>query len=261
MNHSKRQQIDVTGFRESCSRRPRSFRVQQPGFFLRPFCGRRVAEGEISLRLGRPRIHPLGLVSYLLFLSLTLAACGAARPSKYYQLTVPADPAADPPPVYPVTLLLGPLQASHLYREDRIVYSSASENMGTYEYQRWAEPPTEMIQQVLFRQLRASGRYRSVYPLRSNIHGDYLLHGHLYDFKELNGPKLLARLTLEMEMRNVKSGEIVWTHFYSHDEPVSGKNVSGVVAALNKNVQRAAVEFQSSLDQYFSAHPSASPAQ
>jgi len=199
----------------------------------------------------------------VLFLCVILSGCGAARPSKYYQLTIPGDNNADPPGAnaYPVSILVGPLNTSHLYREDHIVYSSSGEDMGTYEYQRWAEPPTEMIQQVLFRQLRASGRYRSVYPLRSNIHGDYLLHGHLYDFKELNGPKLLARLTLEMEMRNVKSGEIVWTHFYSHDEPVSGKNVSGVVAALNKNVQRAAVEFQSSLDQYFSAHPSASPAQ
>src|SRR6202045_5067217 len=88
---------------------------------------------------------------------LTLCAgigsgCGAARPSSYYQLTVPGDlaPAADPRP-YPVTLLLGPLRASHLYREDHIVYSSNGESMGTYEFQRWAQPPTEMIQEILLR--------------------------------------------------------------------------------------------------------------
>ena len=54
-----------------------------------------------------------------------LTGCGAARPSKYYQLTIPGDaaPAAERSP-YPVTLLLGPLRASHLYREDHIVYSS-----------------------------------------------------------------------------------------------------------------------------------------
>src|SRR2546430_8526679 len=56
----------------------------------------------------------------------------------------------------PVTLQVGLLTASHLYREDRIVYSGTGQSMGTYEYQRWAEPPTEMIQDVLFRQLRAS---------------------------------------------------------------------------------------------------------
>jgi len=43
---------------------------------------------------------------------------------------------------------------SHLYREDRIVYGNGAEQLGTYEYQRWAEPPTEMIQEVLLRELR-----------------------------------------------------------------------------------------------------------
>jgi len=116
-----------------------------------------------------------------------LAGCGAARPSKYYQLTVPGDaaPAAERSP-YPVTLLLGPLRASHLYREDHIVYSSSGENMGTYEYQQWAEPPTEMLVDVLLRELRASGRYRAVDVLRSNSHGDYILYGRLYDFKEIS---------------------------------------------------------------------------
>jgi len=186
-----------------------------------------------------------------------LAGCGAARPSKYYQLTIPGDNAADPPAasVYPVTILMGPLNASHLYREDHIVYSSSGENMGFYEYQRWVEPPTEMIQQVLFRSLRTSGRYRSVYSLRSSIRGDYLLHGHLYDFKEIAGASTAGRLSIELELRDTKTGATVWTHLYNHDEPVSGKDVSAVVAALNRNVHRAAAEFAASLDQYFSTHP------
>src|SRR5258708_39331087 len=72
------------------------------------------------------------LAAAFLLLSVALAAgCGAARPSKYYQLTVPndlgTDAATDP---YPVSLLLSPLMASHLYREDRIVYSSGGTSMG-----------------------------------------------------------------------------------------------------------------------------------
>jgi ABC-type uncharacterized transport system auxiliary subunit len=199
-------------------------------------------------------------VALLLF--ACLAGCGAARPNKYYELTIPGDNGADPPAanVYPVTILVGPLNTSHLYREDHIVYSSSGENMGTYEYQRWAEPPAEMIQDVLFRSLRSSGRYRSVYSLRSSIRGDYLLHGHLYDFKEVNSSGTLGRLTLELELRDTKSGATVWTHLYNHDEPAKGKDVSAVVAALDRNVQRAVAEFAASLDQYYSAHPPAAPA-
>jgi ABC-type uncharacterized transport system auxiliary subunit len=185
-----------------------------------------------------------------------LTGCGAARPSKFYELTVPGDsaPAVESNP-YPVTLLLGPLRASHLYREDSIVYSSATETMGTYEYQKWAEPPNEMLVQMLLRALRASGKYRAVDFLRSNSRGDYILYGRLYDFKEISGTPVLARVTVDLELRESKSGTTVWTHYYSHDEPVNGKDVAAVVAALDRNALRGMAEVKSSLEQYFSNRP------
>jgi len=182
-----------------------------------------------------------------------LAGCGAVRATKYYQLTAPGEVAssAERSP-YPVTLLLGPLRASHLYREDHIVFSSNGQNMGTYEYQQWSEPPTEMLVDVLLRELRSSGRYRAVDALRSNSQGDFTLYGHLYDFKEISGAQLLARMTFDMELRETKTGSTVWNHYYSHDEPVSGKDVSAVVAALDRNAQRGMGEVRSSLEQFFS---------
>ena len=183
-----------------------------------------------------------------------LAGCGAARPSKYYSLTIPGDavPVAQSSP-YPVTLLLGPLRASHLYREDHIVFSSKGESMGTYQYQQWAESPTEMLVNLLLRDLRSTGRYRAVDVLRSNSHGDFILYGRLYDFKEISAKPVLARLTLDLQLRETKSGLTVWTHFYSHDEPVAGKDISAVVAALDRNAQRGMGEIKSSLDEYFSS--------
>jgi len=184
------------------------------------------------------------------------AGCGAARSSKYYQLTIPGDvaPVSEPNP-YPITLVLGRVTSSHLYREDHVAYSSDGQSMGVYEYQRWAEPPTEMIADVLLRELRASGRYRAVYASGSNVRGDYLLRGHLYDFKEVSGSALVGRVTFELELRDIKTGTIVWTQFYTHDEPVSRKDVSAVAAALDRNVQLGVTEFKASLDKYFSTHP------
>jgi ABC-type uncharacterized transport system auxiliary subunit len=205
---------------------------------------------------------PAKLSLCILALTIGLAAgCGAARPSKYYQLTIPGDlaPAANPNPV-PVTLLIGRMTGPALYREDEIVYSSGGEGMGTYEYHRWAEPPTEMIAEIMLRQLRASARYRAVYTLRSDVHGDFLLHGRLYDFKEVTEKSDAARVTMELELRNIKTATTVWTHFYSHDEPTTGKNVDAIVAALDKNVQQGIAECRASLDEYFAAHPPAQPA-
>jgi cholesterol transport system auxiliary component len=204
----------------------------------------------------------VGLVCGAVFIG---AGCGAARPAKYYQLTVPNDMSSNETNALPVTLLLAPLTSSHLYREDRIVYSSAGQNMGTYEYQRWAEPPTELIQTVLFRELRASGHYRTVNSLRSNAHGDYVLHGRLYDFKEVSGSPMTARMAIEYELRDAKTGTTVWSHYYTHDEPVEGKDVSAVVAALDRNTHGIVGQVRGALEQYFAAHPpggaSAGPAQ
>ena len=186
-----------------------------------------------------------------------LAACGgAARPSKYYALEVPATSAqsgASEP--YPVALLVGRLAAPHLYRDDRIVYRTGPGQLGTYEYHRWAEPPTEMIEAALMRMLRESGRYRTVQTLRSNAQGDYILRGRLQNFEEISGSQLAARVAMEIELYEIKSGTTVWTQFYSHDEPVSGKDVPAVVQALDRNVQRGLEQITAGLAQYFASHP------
>lgn len=202
---------------------------------------------------------PVELMLGLLAIAASLTAgCGGARPSKYYQLTVPANSTvSDNSNTLPITLLIGRITAPALYREDQIVYSSGGESMGTYEYQKWSEPPTEMIAEIMLRQFRASGRYHGVYTLRSDIRGDFLLHGHLYDFKEVEGSPVVGRVTMELELRDIKSGVVVWTHFYTHDEPASGKDTGAVVAALNKNIQQGIAEFRSSLDQHFAEHPPA----
>ena len=182
-----------------------------------------------------------------------MTGCGAARPMRYYQLTVPKDMSAGAPNASGVSLALGPLVSSHLYREDRIVYAAGPAEMGTYEFQRWTEPPAEMISEVLLRTLRASGRYRDVYSLRSGSQADFILRGRLYDFKEVSANGLSARVTLEFQLKDVKSGATVWSHFYGHDEPVGGKDVPAIVEALDKNVKRAVGEVNSGLEQYFSS--------
>ncbi len=185
-----------------------------------------------------------------------LASCGATRPSKYYELQVPAaHPQAGGSNAYPVALVVGRLTAPHLYRDDRIVYRTGPEQLGTYEYHRWAEPPTEMLEAILLRRLRESGRYRSVQLLRSNARGDFIIRGRLHNFEEVSGSPLVARVALEIELDEVKTGTTVWSQFYSHDEPVNGKDVSAVVEALNRNVQQGLAQITDGIEQYFASHP------
>ncbi len=184
-----------------------------------------------------------------------LCSCGAVPATKYYQLKPPVEASsATASDAFPIILLVGPLKASHLYREDRLVYATDSEEMGTYQTHRWAQPPAEMVQELLWRTLRASGRYSAVNLLASSSRGDFLLEGNLYDFKEVSGSAFTARVNLELELHDMKTGAIVWTHSYAHEEPVSGKGVPAVVAALDQNAQRGVSEVEASLNEYFAAH-------
>lgn len=191
---------------------------------------------------------------FLLLLATGMAGCGAARPSKYYTLELPPASAAAAN-TYPVSLLVGRISAPHLYRDDRIVYRTGSTELGTYEYHRWAEPPTDMIEAMLVRVLRASGKYQSVQSLRSNARGDYIVRGRLHEFEELSGNALAARVVLEVELYDQKNGTTVWSHLYSHDEPVTGKDVPAVVEAMNRNAQRGLADIAAGIDQYFAKNP------
>jgi ABC-type uncharacterized transport system auxiliary subunit len=210
-------------------------------------------------RMSRPKFSlsaRIGFFAAFLLMLGSLTGCGATRPVRYYQLTVPSDAGdIEKAGQVPVRLLLGGLVTSHLYREDRIVYGNGPEQLGTYEYQRWAEPPAEMIQEILLRELRATGHYRAVHMRRSNVTGDFAIRGRLYDFKEVEGGGLSTRVTMEFEMRDIQSGATVWNHYYTHDEPASGKDVAAIVAALDKNVQQGVREVVESLEQYFASHP------
>ena len=145
-----------------------------------------------------------------------LAGCGAARPSKYYQLTVPGGESvaarnealsrdAVAWPAQGFALVPG---GSHRLQLERVKIWARTNTSS------WAEPPTEMLVDVLLRDLRASGKYRAVDVLRSNSHGDYILYGRLYDFKEVSGPRPYGPRDVDLELRETKTGATVWTHFY-----------------------------------------------
>jgi len=190
------------------------------------------------------------------------AGCGASRPVKYYVLDpVPAQATVGTSPSarFPVTLLVGRITSSHLYRDDRLVYGAGPVELGTYEYQRWAEPPTEMVQDALISSLRSTGQYRSVSAMGSNLRGEYILRGHLYALDEVDKPEVAARFSLGLELFDTKIGATLWTDSYSHDAPVAGKEVADVIQALDQNMQTGLAQMAASLAEYFASHPPQSP--
>lgn len=187
-----------------------------------------------------------------------LGACGGGRPIRYYTVELP--PASQPSTkVYPIAVLIGRIAAPGILQDDPIAYYSGPNEIGTYDYHHWVEPPARMVKVMLIRQLRASGRYQSVAELGSSARGEFVLQGRLYDFEEVDAGSIAALVTMEFELFDRKIGKIVWTHFYSHREPVQGNEISDVVSALDHNLVRGLTEVASGLDVYFSANVPGKP--
>jgi ABC-type uncharacterized transport system auxiliary subunit len=196
------------------------------------------------------------MAAVVFLLATAASGCGGARPSKYYELQMPAQPPAAATNPYPVVLLVGRLGAPDLLRGDRLVYRTGPEEMGAYEYQRWVERPTEMIEGMLIETLRDSGRFRSVGRAGSRSKADYILRGHLSRLEEVDDPSgIKASVALELELFHSDTSETVWYRSYSHDEPVSGKAMAAIVRALDKNVQMAIQQLTADVLQYFADHP------
>jgi len=197
-----------------------------------------------------------GLTALVIALCVLLTNCGSARPVKYFSIQG-TPPAASQPasPAYPVTIVVGHIAAPLLFRDDRMVYSNGAVELGSDSYNRWAEQPTDMIESMLVQNLRATGQFRAVQRMSSSGKGEYLLRGHLTAFNEVDSPGITARFTIDFELLQTKTGTVVWTFPYSHDEPVGEKTVTAIVLALQTNVRSALQQTTSSLTQYFASHP------
>jgi ABC-type uncharacterized transport system auxiliary subunit len=193
--------------------------------------------------------------SALLMLTIMMAGCGAARPVKYYVLDLNPAPASSPSAQIPVTLLVGRFVASHLYHDDRLVYGSGPVQLGTYEYDRWAEPAADMVQDMMVTVLRSSGQFRAVSKVTSNVRGEYVVRGHLYSMYGVDQPELVARFSIQLELYDPAAHTTVWSQIYTHDEPVQGKNVPAIVEAMDRNVTAGLQQLSAGITQYFVSHP------
>ena len=200
------------------------------------------------------RMPRLG-ISSAVFAVVLLSGCAKPRAIKYYQISYPSNISVSQEMI-DTMLLVRSFDASHLYLDDRIVYGHDSPEMGTYEDERWAEPPVEMLRDAIVRGLRSSGMFKGgVHIARSDLGGRYLLSGHLYDFKEVDAATISARLAFEARLWDRKTRTLVWSHSYSFDEPAAEKSVSAVAAAMDRNVQRSVQAIAADLTEHFKAHP------
>jgi ABC-type uncharacterized transport system auxiliary subunit len=185
----------------------------------------------------------------LAILCVVLTSCVSGKPIRYYRIEFPAAPAAAAT-TSQMTLAVGAIDCPPLLRDGRILYQVGDHEVGAYEYHRWVETPDRMIQNSLVRLLRSSGKYPSVDIQRSGVQADYIVAGKIYEFSEVDKPEIHTRVSLEIEVREGKSGRVVWSRPYKQEDPVRGKEVSDVVESLDRNLRQGLSGIVAEMDQY-----------
>lgn len=183
----------------------------------------------------------------LALLVLSAAGCGSAPRTSHYTIEY-APPAGAASASTGSQLGVALPRASHLLRQDRIVYFTGPNEMNFYEYHRWAEPPNFMLQSLLIRQLRAAGLFDNIVPYRAQKGLDYVLQGRLLAMEEVDSPNgITARFGLELELVRQEDAHVVWTGRHNCERPVGAKTVPAVVEAMNGCVQESLGELTRSL--------------
>jgi len=198
------------------------------------------------------------VMRYLISLLLATAACLAdtgcvgTRPAHYYTLGTGA-PAATQSKPDGLILLVGNISTSEALQDSRIRYRTGANEAGAYEYHRWTERPGSMVRNALIRGLRDSAKYRRVLESGSSVSGDYLLRGELEEFDEVDGASIRTKISLHVELVELKTNQIVWDHMLERAEPVSGKTVVEVVQSLDRNLQQVVSETASEIDRFLTS--------
>jgi ABC-type uncharacterized transport system auxiliary subunit len=190
----------------------------------------------------------------VVILALGAGACGSPRPINYYGLQAPPAPTPSPA-TYPIDLSVSRLTGSSLLEAAPIVYRTSANKIGTYTYQRWEDAPVGLVQSKVIRMLLATGLYQSVSPSGEAPPGEYGVRGRLYQFEEVDSEGIAGRVAFEFELYNRRSGKVLWSHYYAETVPAGDKEVSGVVQAIDRNLDKGLQEVVAGLGQYFARNP------
>jgi ABC-type uncharacterized transport system auxiliary subunit len=199
---------------------------------------------EVDMKTHRGRFWTLVVV---FLAALATAACGKAPRTNYYTVDFPPPSPARTAPAGSQVGVAKP-SASHLLRQDRLVYFTNQNELNFYDYHRWAESPPALVQELLIRQLRGAHLFADVESYRAQTGLDYVLRGELLAMEEVDtGADVKARFALALELVRQEDARVVWAGRHACERPVAQKSVDAVVETLSGCIQETLGNLSDSL--------------
>jgi ABC-type uncharacterized transport system auxiliary subunit len=191
------------------------------------------------------------------FFALLMTGCaGKVRYPNYYTLAmapskdVPINsvPANDSRQAR--TLSVRRFETPAYLRQGRIVYRPAPEQIGFYDYHRWASDPGQVITSAVIDSLRSTGLFSSVASYDGQDHADYLLRGRLERLNEVDyNNSIQVEVTLSAELANTRTGASVWSGSVTKTANVTARNIGSVVTAMSRASQDCVSQLVADMEQ------------
>ena len=183
----------------------------------------------------------LSALALILAMVTFLTGCGGKlRYPTYYTLNLPSPPDPSARDGVRTSIAVREFQSPGYLRQGPIVYRKTPEQIGFYEYHRWAADPRMLVTSAVIDHLRASGQYSMVSVYSGRADHDYVLSGRLEKLEEVDHQAgVKVEVTMSAQITSVKTGATLWTNTVSEVGTVSQRNVPGVVSEMNRTMELA----------------------
>jgi ABC-type uncharacterized transport system auxiliary subunit len=133
-------------------------------------------------------------------------------------------------------------------RQGAIVYRTSPEQVGFYQYHRWAVDPREFVTNAIIDRLRATGRFTEVRAYDGRADVDLVFSGRLEKLEEVDYEGgVRVEVALSAQLTDPRTDKTVWANAASESAQVEKRNVPAVVADMSRAMDRAIQKLLASL--------------
>ena len=175
-------------------------------------------------------------------LMLVLCGCGGKiRYPRYYALEIhPPAPRSENGVRFPGVLAVRRFEAPAYLRRGGIVYRRTPEEIGFYDYHRWAENPGDAVTTAVIDALRSARLFSAVKRYDGQDRQGYLMSGRLERLDEIDyGDSVRVDVRISAELTSLRESATLWTGEADASLGIEGHDVNDVVMAMNHALQKS----------------------
>src|SRR6266851_8323491 len=195
------------------------------------------------------RIQHAAVLAITVAVSTVFVGClGKVRYPTYYELHLPPPPDPPPGPQARASVAIREFRSPGYLRQGPLVYRASAEQIGFYDYHRWATDPRQFVTVAIADRLRASGNFADVTVYDGRSHANYIITGRLEKLEEVDyAGGVRVEVALSAQMTDIRTGITTWANSASDIESVAQRNVPALVSEMSHAMDRAIEKLLSSI--------------